>query len=441
MDNGTKIFLTLFLTYAFFTNTYLTTNDASRFSLTAAIVEEHSLVIDSYLDTVISKWWFAKDYAVFDGRRYSDKAPLGSFLGVPVYFVVRLFTSDLGILTYFVSLFTAGLATAATALLIYRFGAEFTENHSVRTGLALAYGIASMPLFYGTVFFSHAFTALFGFTSFYLLFLYRIRGGEKKLVFAGVSSALAVASDYYSGIIAIVLFFYATATCRKKTYLFLLPFLGGILPLLLYHWAAFESPFAVPYLYSNLYFKFHSAGFYGVGLLDWKKFSNLLSQLFSVWGFFFTTPFALLSFAALPRFSKTYRIEALAILSITSGLFYFTAVLGFFDAYSTRHLVLLVPFLFLPLFTLDFEKPSMKKLFALLFIFGMVINLAGTDIFLPGLFHNGVCYLRAGNHNLFGQFLRDQGINIPFLSFLPLFVFYGLIWRQEILKWTKPVSS
>ena len=75
MDNGTKIFLTLFLTYAFFTNTYLTTNDASRFSLTAAIVEEHSLVIDSYLDTVISKWWFAKDYAVFDGRRYSDKAP------------------------------------------------------------------------------------------------------------------------------------------------------------------------------------------------------------------------------------------------------------------------------------------------------------------------------------------------------------------------------
>ncbi|HDY74684.1 MAG TPA: hypothetical protein ENH51_06205, partial [Euryarchaeota archaeon] len=319
MDKGTKIFLTLFLTYAFFTNTYLTTNDASRFSLTAAIVEEHSLVIDSYLDTVISKWWFAKDYAVFDGRRYSDKAPLGSFLGVPVYWAFSFFTSDPAVLTYFVSLFTAGLATAATALLIYRFGAEFTENHSVRTGLALAYGIASMPLFYGTVFFSHAFTALFGFTSFYLLFMYRRRGGEKKLVFAGVSSALAVASDYYAGLIAVILFLYALEISRKKAYVFLLAFLGGISLLLTYHWAAFESPFALPYLYSNLFSKFHSEGFYGVRFLDWKKFSNLLSQLFSVWGFFFTTPFALLSFAALPRFSKTYRLETLTIIAITSG--------------------------------------------------------------------------------------------------------------------------
>ncbi|MFV2040912.1 MAG: hypothetical protein ACC644_02875 [Candidatus Hydrothermarchaeales archaeon] len=437
MDKRAKIFLTLFLTYAFFTNTYLTTNDASRFSLTAAIVEEQTFVIDGYLDTVISDWWFAKDYAVFNGRRYSDKAPLGSFLGVPIYFVVRLFTSDFGILAYFVSLFTAGVATAAAALLIYRFGAEFTANSGVRTGLALAYGMASMPLFYGTVFFSHAFTAFFGFASFYLLFRYRKQGGEKNLALAGVSSAFAVASDYYAGLIAIVLFFYAASISRKKAYIFLLAFLGGISLLLAYHRAAFESPFAVPYLYSNLFSKFHTEGFYGVGLLSWKIIMNLISQLFSKWGFFFTTPFAILSLAALPRFSKTHLRETLAILSIASGLFYFTAVLGFFDAYSTRHLVPLVPFLFIPLYSIDFEKPSTGILFAMVFIIGAGINLLGVDTFLPKVTELATKNTMAGNNNLFGQFLMSRGINIHYLSLAPLFLFYLVFWRHEILQGTR----
>ncbi len=304
MDKRAKIFLTLFLTYAFFTNAYLTTSDASRFSLTAAIVEEQTFVIDGYLDRVISDWWFAKDYAVFNGRKYSDKAPLGSFLGVSSYFVVRMFTSDFGILAYFVSLFTAGVATTATALLIYRFGAEFTDSQGVKSGLALAYGMASMPLFYGTLFFSHAFTAFFGFASFYLLFQYRKQWGEKNLAFAGIAAALAVTSDYYAGLIAIGLFFYAASVSRKKAYLFLLPFLGGILPLLLYHWAAFKSPFAVPYLYSNLFSKFHTEGFYGVGLLDWKIITNLISQLFSKWGFFSQPPLPFFHLPHCPGFQR-----------------------------------------------------------------------------------------------------------------------------------------
>jgi 4-amino-4-deoxy-L-arabinose transferase-like glycosyltransferase len=210
MQTKTKIFLTLFLTYAFFTNSYLTTNDASRFSLTAAIVEEHSFEIDNFLDRVISDWWWAKDYASLNGHKYSDKAPLGSFIGVPIYFFTRLFTSDLRVLTYLVSLFSAGVLTAATSLLIYNMGSYFTENSAVKTTLALAYGVGTLAFFYATVFFAHAVTAFFGFFSFYLLFQFKKGERERKyLAFAGAASALAISSDYYAGVIALPLFFYA----------------------------------------------------------------------------------------------------------------------------------------------------------------------------------------------------------------------------------------
>src|SRR3990172_8049951 len=289
MQTREKLFLTLFITYAFFTNTYLTTNDASRFSLTAAIVEKRTLQIGDFLEEEISPWWWAKDYSVYEGRVYSDKAPLGSFLGVPVYFSVRFFTADLGVLIYFVSLFSSGLLTAATALLIYDIGRHFTDKKRTWLLLAATYGLGSAAFFYGTVFFSHSITAFFGFASFYLLFVSRREGGDSKPIFlSGALAALAVSSDYYAGITAIALFGYAAVSGRKAR-LFLASFLVTILPLLMYHWAAFGDPFTVPYLYANLYSKYHSIGFYGIRILDGPFISNLATQLFAKWGFFFAT--------------------------------------------------------------------------------------------------------------------------------------------------------
>jgi len=441
MKSRTKIFLTLFLTYAFFTNTYLTTNDASRFSLTAAIVEEHSFKIDGFLENVISEQWLPLDKAKFRGDTYSDKAPLGSFLGVPIYFILKYFNSDLEWTIYFVSLLTTGLLTALTAVLIYETGRHFTVDEEVRIRVALAFGLGSIALVYGTAFFSHAITSFFGFASFFLLFQIRHRKlSLGYLMAAGVFAALAISSDYYAGILAIALVGYSVVTVGKKTYLFLIPFFAVIILLMTYHWAAFESPLAVPYLYSNLFDNYHSTGFYGMRIPDSEFISRLKSNLFSRWGFFFTTPLAALALIAFPKFKKRFKEEAAVFLAVAVGLIYVIGVLGFFDAYSTRHLVPLVPFLFMLLYTLDFKDSRIKTSFYILTALSLIINFVGVDRFILDIDDSliGATY---GTHNLAGQFLMDQGINVHFLSLLPLFVFYGFIWRHEILHWAKPVSS
>jgi hypothetical protein len=434
MQTKTKIFFTLFLAYAFFTNTYLTTNDASRFSLTAAIVEEHSFEIDNFLDTVISEWWWAKDFVFYKGQIYSDKAPLGAFLGVPVYLILRFITSDVRILAYFVSLFTSGLLTATTGLMIYEIGKYFGVKEKLRITFSLAFGLGSAAFFYGTIFFSQAITSFFGFASFYLLFQIKNRGGGRKnLAFAGAASALAISSDYYAGVIALSLFGYALILNPRKSYIFLLSFLMFIFLLLGYHWAAFGDPFTIPYLHANLFREYHATGFYGMGLPDMSFFSSLGSQLFSPWGFFFTTPIALFSFASLPKFRKKYKIETALILFISAGLFYVAGSIGLHDAYSSRFLIPLVPFLFIPLYTLDYDKMPIKLTCYLIVFISILINLAGADTFLPEVPDPAAISETSGNHNLLGEFLLSRGIDLHFATIIPLLIILGGIWREEVL--------
>jgi hypothetical protein len=440
MKINKKIFLTLFLTYAFFTNTYLTTSDASRFSLTASIVEEQTFQIDNFLNEVITFWWLPKDFASYKGNIYSDKAPLGSFLGVPIYLIFRIITSDFNILGYFVTLFTVGVLTSLTALLVYYFGQLFHAEKNARALLAFSFGLGSAAFFYSTVFFSHAITAFMGFASFYLLFKAKNSLIPRNFALAGILAALAISSDYTAGVIAVVLFGYAFSLTPRKAYLFFLPFLATLLPLFLYHWIAFENPFVTPYLYANLYSEFHSTGFYGMGFLDLKFLSQLATQLFAPWGFFFTTPLALLSFAYLPKFYRSHKKEAFVIVAITIGLFYVAGNIGRFDAYSSRLLVPLIPFLILPLYTIDFKDIKFKTGFLMILIVSILINLAGVDTFLPKIVKISVISSTYGNHNLLGEFLLNRGINIHYITILPLFFIYTFIWRHEIQTWIKDLN-
>jgi len=435
MNTRARIFLTLFITYAFFTNTYLTTNDASRFSLTAAIVEERTLHIDHYLDRVISEWWIPKDFAAYNGHIYSDKAPLGSFLAVPIYILARFFTHNHNVIAYLVSLFTSGALTAATAVLIYEIGGYLTKEEGKRVSLALAYGLATPALFYATVFFSHSITAFFAFAAYYLLYkAKREEKVEKYFVLSGIASALATSSDYYAAIIAAALFFYALSIEPRKAYLFLWSFLVALTPLFTYHRAIFESPFALPYLYSNLYTQFHSRGFYGIALPDRELLANLASQLFAGWGFFYTTPLAIPALAALPRFWRNSRAEAGLTLLIAAGLFYVAGEMGFFDAYSSRHLTPLLPFLFLPLFTLKLGDKLEGGVFYTLSITSLAINFAGVDIFLPRRVNISELMRSSESHNIVGELLLQRGLNLHHLTLLPLILIYSILWRREALR-------
>ncbi|RMF91349.1 MAG: hypothetical protein D6733_01310 [Methanobacteriota archaeon] len=434
MNTRTKIFLTLFITYAFFTNAYLTTNDASRFSLTAAIVEEHTLQIDNYLDRVISVWWWPKDFATYKGHIYSDKAPLGSFLAVPIYIIARVFTDDYNIIAYFVSLFTSGVLSVVTALLLYDMGSYFTGKKDIRVALALAYGLGTPAFFYGTIFFSHTITAFFAFASFYLLFEVKHGAkGTKNLALAGLSAGLAVSSDYYAGVIAVALFFYALSMSKTKTYVFLLSFLGIISLLLAYHWVVFGNPFIIPYLYSDLYGVFHAKGFYGVGLPDSLFFQNLRRALFAKEAFFYTAPLTILALAQMVNFYKQYREESIFIILALGGLIYVVGGVGPTGGFGTRFLVPAIPFLYLPLYTVNYNDLASKTMTYLVASFSLIINFLGAaESGLPNIAYPPYIQATYGTHNILGEFLLRRGINLHYYTVLPLLFFYILLWRCDI---------
>src|SRR5947209_5942905 len=73
-----RVFLLAFVVYAYFLPRWADWNIDSRFDLTRAIVDVHSLRIDRFH---FNTW----DKAVYQGHFYSDKAPGTAVLGAVVY--------------------------------------------------------------------------------------------------------------------------------------------------------------------------------------------------------------------------------------------------------------------------------------------------------------------------------------------------------------------
>ena len=415
-----KVFFALFLTYAFFTNPYFTTNDASHFALTVAIVKEHSLTINNTLPQIISKGWKIKDFARFDDKIYSDKAPLGSFIAAPVYFVISKFTGNLRITAFLVSLFTSGILTALTGVLLFRIGGFFTESDLLKTAVSLGYGLGSMALFYGTVFFSHALTAFLCTTSFY--FLCRIRNGDKSTAnyaLGGACSALALTSDYIAAVSSICLLIYGVE--RHKKYLItIIAFIAALLPLLVYHYLLFGSPFTTPYRYGYLYTTLHEKGVYGIGAPSW---SQLAKMLFSKWGFLFCNFPVVLSGILAVRFFKHLR-EAAMVTAMFAGYIFINGSVGWFDAYSARFFMPVLPFLFLPLLKIKTERKHEIVLLLIVLILSTAVNFVGTDQSLPEFMGRNL----PGTQNLFGYLLLHYKIVIGYFSFVPLFLIYLIIF-------------
>lgn len=449
MDIKIKIFITLFIAYAFFTNFYLTTNDAPRFSLTAAIVEEQRFEIDSFLNKsiVLPSWypkglliWGAIDFAEYNGHIYSDKAPLGSFLAIPIYSTVRLFTSDIGILAYFCSLFVSGLLTTLTAVLIYDIGRYFTKNDDMRLLVALGYGLGTMAFFYGTIFFSHATTTFFGFIAFYLLFKVKRKDlGDNSMIMAGIFAAFTTMSDYYALITVLGLFVYCLSFCKKTQ---ILKFLGGfsiaISLLLIYHYIIFDDPFTPPYKYVVTFKAEQEQGFYGVTV---PKLDAIIGLTISPYrGLFFYNPLLLLSVLYLPMLYRRHKTETMLIFFICIGFFFFNAsysVWGGGICVGPRHLLPVIPFLMLPLFVIDTNRG--KKWFKRFLLVSLLINFVYVQSRMNLVaIDMGVLTIDlpiiSDISNALNQLLLSYGFGLPSYSSILIIVILSMLWFREIPK-------
>ena len=251
------VFLILWASYAYFWQGR-DWNSASRLMLTYAIVDRGTLSIDGLDDQT-------RDIARYQDHWYTDKTPGFSVAAIPPYWLAR----TLGGLPphpldrrgfafwpadYWVTLFTSGLATAATGAILT--GLAFRLGTSPRSSalIGLAYGLATPAAVYATLAYGHQLAAFSLFGSLALLLepggRIRIRAGLAGFL-AAYASVVEIQVGPISALLGLSLI--AMVLTGRRSWGSLVAFsLGAALPtalLLGYNWLAFESPWRMGYFY------------------------------------------------------------------------------------------------------------------------------------------------------------------------------------------------
>jgi hypothetical protein len=249
------LFLVLLTTYSFFVQ-YPNVNQNTRFDLTRAIVEDHTITIDRYHENTVDKSYFG-------GHWYTDKAPGLSFLAVPVYAVLLAMqpVADsrvwLGYPIHVLNAATVALPTALLALLLWRWVRRASGSDTGALAAATLFGLGTLALPFAALFFGHMTSAFFGFAAFYALWLLRHAqpAGQREpamMLVAGLLAGPAALIEYPTAALAVLLGVYAftLATNRRNVVYYVLGLLPWLLLFMIYNNAAFGSPLALSYRFS-----------------------------------------------------------------------------------------------------------------------------------------------------------------------------------------------
>lgn len=373
---GWLIFLILLGVYAYFPPRWADWNQNGRLNLVLAIVDDGTFKIDRYVANT-------GDYAKFEGHYYSDKAPGMSFLGVPVYAVVRpilnaapvqsvidrLARSDAFSATvqdgsgpateqiYFmlvliaVTFATVAVPSALLGVLLYSFLGAFDQRRGWRVAIALLYGLATPAFPYANAFYGHHLVAVLMFAAFWIAF--RIARGEltsRWALLAGFLLGYTVITEYPAALIVAGIGLYLLFALPRK--LWIVPAaLVGLLPVLLmmwYNWSIFHTVLPVGYKYSELWPEVHNQGFLS---LTGPNADAIWGITFGVHrGLFFIAPLLLLAipgFVAWRQVRRWQRELAVCLWAVLSFfLFNGSSVMwqgGF--AVGPRYLVPMLPFM------------------------------------------------------------------------------------------------
>jgi hypothetical protein len=281
-----------------------TWNPVSRFNLTRAIVEQHTLSIDAYVSTT-------GDRSLVKARWYSDKAPLPSFLAVPAYGIVRFVQYVRGTqpevrafsagatpavrlepnrayrqALHVCSLSTAGLAGVAIGLLLFEFLRRRTTSRVAFTASAMT--VLGTPLLpYSTSFYGHVLAGAGLLSALVALDDRTLRPKGQtptpfRLRLAGACLVLAAGSEYLSAMpgALIGLAFLARVPPRNLPRTIANLLLGALLPAIAigwYHHVVFGAPWRTGYSFIPRpeFAAGHAQGFLGVNAPRWEGLFGL----------------------------------------------------------------------------------------------------------------------------------------------------------------------
>jgi hypothetical protein len=318
-------------------------NPTSRVLPVIAVFEDGTYAIDRYADTTMDK-------SFVDGHYYSDKAPLSTWLVLPVYGLLKqagLPSADIFYFKWLPVAFIGGVLCGTVpfvvlvCLIARRLEREAPSANVVLLSMLPLYG--SFVAAYSGVFVSHLLSGILLTGSYVLL------KSERRPALCGFLVGLAVVAEYPSALALPVW----TAFILRRQPRTLPRFVLGGLPcaaaLLLYNYAITGSPFTNPYDYiaHDAFAEMKSA--YGVRFLSVTALWGLLFSPFR--GLLFYAPaLAVAAYAYLAARRRQLLSDAGSPLGLLT-LGYLALISSYFVwwggwSYGPRHLIPLAMILF-----------------------------------------------------------------------------------------------
>lgn len=251
-----KMFLFLMLVFTIFAHT-IGDNENSRLDTTIALVEDQTLSIDRLHENT-------GDKALINGKYYSDKAPLPSFLAVPSYWIVdsyfegpmeddyyleafrRSFSSKMEWARFGATVSVSAVAGAVASIIVYLISLELGVKKKKAILIGIISGTGTLIFPYSTTFHGTMLGSSLLISAVYLWIRSEYTPSTKKAFLISFLIGLGVSSSYLVAIPGGILL--ALTSVEKirsyKLHLNLLTGLtAGLLPLLLFNFFTTGNPF------------------------------------------------------------------------------------------------------------------------------------------------------------------------------------------------------
>lgn len=323
---------------------------ASRYALTAAIVEHGTVRLDDYVDVL------GIDKAVYGGRVYSDKAPGQPVLAVPFFALFRVMggipattlqvKGNVGL--WWLTLWFATIPGAILAVLMYRRAKRFSPETALLAAVAMTYGTLLLP--FSALLFGHVLAGLLGYSAWLLLATDEHTRG--RFVSAGVLTGAAVLVEYTAVIFAVVFAIFVLARMPKMSAWYVAGGAPFAMALAAYNWLVFGNPLTLSYQFSAFNGVTESARpvtdiFATLGL------DRLAEVFLAPRGFLIATPIVVLGVVGLVLMARnrSLRPEALVAGAVFFGFLLIPVMWGNpwgGDSPGARYVVPALPFLTVP---------------------------------------------------------------------------------------------
>jgi len=357
-----------------------TAQPASRYALTAALVDHRTVNLDRYRSVL------EIDHAVFRGHLRSDKGPGQPVLATPFYAVARMFGAPplnahtpvrRDLMLWWLTLTTATIPFALLCVLAYRRAAAVSRRDALIATIAMMVGSIALP--HAVNLYAHSLSALFGFASYAVVAEPRVMN-IRNLVASGFFVGLAIATEYHLAIVGIVIAIAVLVRARRQIGYFVL---GSALPLgglAWYQARAFGVPWHTPFAYYAGTLGGTTRGGYSMPSLD-----GIAATLISNRGLMIVCPIVVIGAVCA---ALQCRRQRLRFDDATIGLIIFVAYVGlvagwsgtrFLEEPGPRYLIPAIPFLVTPLAVQWSRLPRVANLVGL---WSAALMIGATSTFL-----------------------------------------------------------